>query len=229
MTSTAGARFASTAGVTCAFSFRPTHLTTPYREYGTSWWGSYGGDGIVDLPLTLEKVIIERRPKVIYGNDLVAAKPDDVLLGDLYAEYASPSDQGDEAVRLSKLRMPIPARRPGPGEPDRRPREDRRRRRDEGPVKVTDPTIAYDGTRCHVHFEPVAGAKGYDVWVSPYRRRPRGHPARQGVDEVRPASGGDCGRTSSSMCLWSTPTRMGSCPRPSAPLAFQLKDRFGYK
>src|SRR5205807_6987449 len=35
-------------------------------------------------------------------------------------------------------------------------------------LMVADPTFAYDGTRCHVHFEPVAGAKGYDLWVSPY-------------------------------------------------------------
>ena len=30
-------------------------------------------------------------------------------------------------------------------------------------LKVTDPTFAYDGTRCHVHFEPVADAKSYDI------------------------------------------------------------------
>src|SRR5690606_2733557 len=77
-----------------------------YREHGTSWWGSYGGDGIVDLPLSLEKIMVERRPKVIYGADLVDARPDDVLLGDLYAEYASEADMGKEAVRLSRLRIP---------------------------------------------------------------------------------------------------------------------------
>ena len=38
---------------------------------------------MADLPLKLEKVIVERRPNVVYGNDLVEARPDDVLLGDL--------------------------------------------------------------------------------------------------------------------------------------------------
>ncbi|HZK82275.1 MAG TPA: hypothetical protein VFC46_14435, partial [Humisphaera sp.] len=88
-----------------------------YREHGTSWWGSYGGDGIIDLPLKLEKIIVERRPKLIYGNDLVAAKPEDVFLADLYAEYASKSDRTDEAVRLSKLRMPVPQDLPALGNP----------------------------------------------------------------------------------------------------------------
>ncbi|MBI4023470.1 MAG: hypothetical protein HY360_00720, partial [Verrucomicrobia bacterium] len=72
-------------------------------DVGTSWWGAYGGDGIVDLPLKLEKIMVERRPKVIYGNDLVEAKTDDVLLGDLNAEYARAADQtGGATGRFSK-------------------------------------------------------------------------------------------------------------------------------
>ena len=35
---------------------------------------------------------------------------EDVLLGGMYAEYENPADKGDEAVRLSRLRMPLPAR-----------------------------------------------------------------------------------------------------------------------
>src|SRR5205823_1954453 len=88
-----------------------------YREHGTSRWGSYAGDGVVDLPLQLEKVIVERRPKVIYGNDLLAARADDVLLGDLNAEYTTRADETEETVRLSKLRIPIPAGAPAPGNP----------------------------------------------------------------------------------------------------------------
>ena len=33
---------------------------------------------------------------------------------------------------------------------------------------ITLPEQAADGTQCYVHFDPVAGAKGYDIWVSPY-------------------------------------------------------------
>ena len=69
--------------------------------------------------------------------------------------------------RAAKLRMPAPTDAPelantiaefaksGVGAPIR-------------VLKVTDPEHQYDGTRCHVHFEPVAAAKTYDVWVSPY-------------------------------------------------------------
>jgi len=90
-----------------------------------------------------------------------------VLLGDLHAEYATPTDQSDETVRLSKLRMPIPHDATALGNPIAElaltgvgaPTK---------VLKVIDPTQAYDGTRCHVHFEPVTGAKSYEVWVSPY-------------------------------------------------------------
>src|SRR5207247_1804470 len=101
---------------------------------------------------------IERRPKVIYGNDLIAARPDDVLLGDLNAEYATRADESEETVRLSKLRMPIPQGAPALGNPI----ADLAQTGAGAPTKalnVTDPTTAYDGTRCHVHFEPVAGAQ----------------------------------------------------------------------
>jgi len=198
-----------------------------YREHGTSWWGSYGGDGVVDLPLRLEKVIIERRPKVIYGNDLVEAKADDVLLGDLVAEYSSPADQTDEAVRLSKLRMSVPSDAPALGNPI----ADLQATGVGPPTKVlhvADPTHMYDGTRCHVHFEPVAGATGYDVWVSPY------------ADGRGAIQLGKAWKESGQLLQGLRPDidfhlfvvytdQDGKLSKPSAPLPFKLKDRFGYK
>src|SRR5260370_39502015 len=80
---------------------------------GTTFWGHYGpGDGIVDYPLTLEKIIVERRTHVIAGTELVPAAPDDVLLGSLFAEYETATDRTPEAIRLSQLRMPLPAAPP---------------------------------------------------------------------------------------------------------------------
>jgi hypothetical protein len=81
-----------------------------FREVGSTWWGSYSkdkkiGDEIVDLPLTLEKIVVERRTHVIVGNELIRANTADVLLGDLYAEYSKPQDKTPEAIRLSELRM----------------------------------------------------------------------------------------------------------------------------
>ncbi len=198
-----------------------------FRERGTSWWGSYGGDGVVDLPLTLEKVIVERRPRVIYGNDLVDAKPDDVLLGDLNAEYASMNDQGDEAVRLSKLRMPIPPGAPALGNPIAD-----LEKTGIGPptkvLKVTDPTTAYDGTRCHVHFEPVAGAKSYELWVSPYADgRGAIQLAKAWTQSGQLLEGLRPDIEFYLFVIWTD--KNGKLSKPSAPLAFKLKDRFGYK
>ncbi|MDA0837857.1 MAG: hypothetical protein O3B01_11165 [Planctomycetota bacterium] len=36
-------------------------------------------------------------------------------------------------------------------------------------TRTTLPDQTADGTRCYVHFEPVEGAKRYDIWMSPYQ------------------------------------------------------------
>jgi len=139
-----------------------------YRENGTTWWGSFGeGDGIVDLPLSLEKIIVERRTHVIYGNDLIEAPGTDVLLGDLYAEYADSADMEKAVVKLSRVRMPVPEGVPDLGNPVLELAQSA-----ELPApaisKTSLPDQVADGTRCHVHFDAVEGAATYDVWVSPY-------------------------------------------------------------
>ncbi len=139
-----------------------------FREKGTSFWGSYGGgNGIIELPLTLEKIAVERRTHVIKLDELVPADPSDVLLGDLFVEYACEEDRGAEAVRLSRLRMPMPAELPDLPNPIADLAE-----AGVGAVPaitgIEPPEREYDGTRCHVYFEAVAGAKHYDIWVSPY-------------------------------------------------------------
>ena len=139
-----------------------------YREAGTVWWGAYGdGDRLVDLPLTLEKIIVERRTHAMYVNAPQPASAEDVLLGDLYAEYETPSDKTEDAVRQSRLRMRIPG-----GVPDlSNPIRDMATAGVGAPTSVTSITLPdqwQDGTRCYVHFGEVEGAKHYDVWGSPY-------------------------------------------------------------
>jgi hypothetical protein len=138
-----------------------------FREAGTTFWGNYQGDMVVDLPLTLEKIIVERRTHVIQATELVLASTDDVLLGAHYAEYEKPADQTDEAIRLSRLRMPIPATPPELGNPIRQLSETGT---SPGPevTRISIPEREYDGRRCHVHFAPAAGAKTYEVWVATY-------------------------------------------------------------
>ncbi len=139
-----------------------------YREAGTTFWGYYGeGDAIVDLPLTLEKIIVERRTHVIHATEQLPAKPDDVLLGGLYAEYESPADKGDEAVRRSRLRMPLPATPPNLDNPIAKLLQTGMGAAPEI-TKVTPPEREYDGRRCHVHFAAIPTAKTYEIWVSTY-------------------------------------------------------------
>ena len=135
---------------------------------GPVWWGAYGeGDRIVDLPLKLGKIIVERRTHAMYVNDPQPASGEDVLLGDLYAEYKTAPDKTEDAVRRSRLRMPVPEGVPELGNPiaglaaaglgDPLP-----------VASVTLPDQWQDGTRCYVHFGEIEGAEHYDVWVSPY-------------------------------------------------------------
>jgi len=140
-----------------------------YREAGSTWWGAYssGGDTIVDLPLTLEKVAIERRTHVMYVNDPQPVRAEDPLLGDLFAEYARPEDATPEAVRLAALRMPVPKDVKGLDNPI----QQMVAAGAAAPLKIqkiTLPEQEADGTRCFVHFDPVADAKGYDIWASAY-------------------------------------------------------------
>ncbi len=164
---------------------------------------------------------------MICGNELVLASPDDVLLGDLFAEYASAADKRDEVVRLSKVRMPLP-----PGIPELpNPIAELAKTGVGAPAKVlsvTDPVHQYDGTRCHVHFESVPGAKSYHVWVSPYADGRGGLQLGAGWTESGKLIEGL--RPGIEFYVFIVYTdKDGTLSKPSAPLKFTLKDRFGYK
>lgn len=139
-----------------------------YREPGTCWWGNYGGDGIVDLPLTLEKIFVERRTHVIVADELRQADTSDTLFGDLVVEYENNFDRTSQAVKLSRIRMEVPDTIPEIDNPILRMQQT-------GTLPTTKitsisvPEREYDGTRCHIWFEKVPDAKSYDIWVSPYK------------------------------------------------------------
>lgn len=138
-----------------------------YRDAGTSFWGNYEGDMVVDLPVTLEKIIVERRTHVIHATEQLPALADDVAFGTLYAEYAQPHHKSPDMARQGNLRMPLPDAPPNLANPIQQMTD---AGATAGPdiTKVTQPEREYDGRRCHVHFEPVANAKTYEIWVSTY-------------------------------------------------------------
>ncbi|MBI4024293.1 MAG: hypothetical protein HY360_04885, partial [Verrucomicrobia bacterium] len=147
----------------------PGHLGWDnFRRHGTTWWGSHGGDKIVDLPLKLEEIIVEQRSHILYVNDIQPVASDAVSLGTLHVEYDSPEDAKEEAVRLSRLRMPLPQ-----GEVDL-PNPIVALTKDGvgAPTEITrlqPPEHGADGTRIHVHFKEVEGAKSYFIWVSAHK------------------------------------------------------------
>lgn len=78
------------------------------RTLPTTWWGCTGGDGIVDYPLVLKKIYVERRPKTLYVNSLEPVPAfGAVVLGDLCVEYETAGDSGEAAVVRSRVRMSV--------------------------------------------------------------------------------------------------------------------------
>jgi len=146
----------------------PGHLGYDnFRKAGTTWWRADDGDKIVDLPLKLEEIIVEQRSHIIYVNDVQPVASDTVQLGKLTVEYATPADATEEAVRQSKLRMPLPTQIPNLPNPI----ADMTRDGVGAPAKAITlkaPEHYYDGTRMLVNFDTVPAAKTYYLWVGAY-------------------------------------------------------------
>jgi hypothetical protein len=137
-----------------------------FRKHGTTWWRSDGGDGIVDLPLTLENIIVEQRTHVLYVNDVQPAASNTVGLSKLLVEYANPEDDTPEAVRVSRLRMPLPAGAPV------LPNPISDMQRDGAGVATSisrlEPPLQHnDGTTVHVHFREVPGRSSISCGSAP--------------------------------------------------------------
>jgi hypothetical protein len=198
-----------------------------FRKHGSTWWRSDGGDGIVDLPLTLDRIIVEQRTHVLYVNDVQPVASDSVSFGKLYAEYVSPADATPEAVRIGKLRMPPPpANVPLPN-----PIADHQKDSTLEPTAITKlepPLDRNDGTTVHVHFKEVPGAAHYQIWVC---TRPDG----RGAVNMTPG-GAKSGvlirdlRPKVSFYFWVTyRDAAGKWSKPSAAMTATLADTFGEK
>lgn len=198
-----------------------------FRKHGTTWWRSDGGDGIVDLPLTLESIIVEQRSHLLYVNDVQPAAGDGVSFGKLFVEYASAGDAKPEAVTLSRLRMPLPAGVPNLPNPIA---EQAKAGVGAGTAinKLEPPIERNDGTSVHVHFTEVVGAKQYFVWVSAHadgrgavNLTPGGIKPGQAVRGLRPAL---------PFYFWVTYIdAAGKASKPSAAVSATLKDTFSEK
>lgn len=203
-----------------------------YRENGSTWWGHFDeegrkGDGIVDLPLRLEKIMVERRTHVMYVNQPVLADPADVLLGDLIVEYAASENMGNAAVKLSRLRMPIPKGKAVLDNPIKDLVSNGTVEAVTG-LRVTDPAHHANGRQCDVHFTPVAGAKQYDIWVSTYADGRGAMHLGKKWDKPGKRVQGLRPETNFYIFVVYT-TKDGKTSLPSKPLKIRLKDLFFQK
>jgi hypothetical protein len=89
----------------------PLPASHPYdsaRELEMTWWGCHGGDGVVDLPLTLERIFVEARNEVPVLGEMKLVPERSYKLSGLVAEYDAESDATDRPIVARQLRMPLP-------------------------------------------------------------------------------------------------------------------------
>lgn len=221
---------------TSAFCFdgrRLLHVALPsnapydrFREAGSVCWGAAKGtgDGIVDLPLTIEKVFVERRRSVLVVNGPRPAADCPVLLGGLYAEYASAADADErEAIRLDRLTMPAP---PSDGRTCD-PLADYRNGRPATVriISVVPPEHERDGRQAVISFEGLPEGASCDVWVAESKG---GEGAIRLAQNVRqsPVTVRRLRPDRDFFAFAVERGKDGSYAQPSAPSAFRLRAEF---
>ena len=200
-----------------------------FREAGTTWWGSSGGDGRVDLPLAIEKLFVERRAKIMYVNELIPVPPHPVLLGELAAEYATAADMDDAALACQRARMPPPPH-PSPSQNRQTPIQ---RLASEGTLpavaitSVEPPAHGYDGTRAIFTFNQIEEASHYDIWIS---RQSDGRDALMLGSRLKGPGLVSGFRANSDFYAFAVyTTKDGKKSKPSAPYRFRMANQFGMR
>jgi hypothetical protein len=202
-----------------------------YREKSCYSWGS-SDDGIVDLPLTLTRIIVEMRTDIIYVNEMMPVKDLSIELDDLVAVYDDPENLTDKPIKLQAATRDTwrPARAPSilPN-PIRKLLED-----GAGPAplieKIFPPEVMDSGDQLYVKVKPVEGAQKYTVYVSAY---PDGTGARAAPAKVEQDASLLFVRglqPSIPMYLFASYTdKDGKESKPSKALKTVLRDEFPFK
>jgi len=136
------------------------------RELETTWWGSRDGDGIVDLPLAIEKIYVETRNEVPYLSEMKLVRERGYKLSGLVAEYDSEADTRSSVIARHNLRKPLPAWR---GPTDNPIAKLRAEGIGEAPPiqSFIEPPHWNDGRRMIIRFEPKEGFK-HNLYLSRY-------------------------------------------------------------
>jgi len=169
------------------FPLPGNHPYDAARELETTWWGSRGGDGIVDLPLTLEAIVVEARNEVPVLGEMKLVPKRSYKLSGLVAEYASEADASEAAIAANRIRM-AEAVWAGPAE------NPIARLAAEGvgiapEIRAFDePQHWNDGQRMHVRFQQAPGMK-YNLYVSRHADGRGADLIRAGVEDNQLVTG----------------------------------------
>ena len=150
----------------------PLPASTPgdnSREQSLYSWGG-SDEGIVDLPLTLTRVIVEMRTDIIYVNQMLPVEDMAIEMDDLMALYANQEDMTDKPVKLQIAArelwrpeitasvLPNPIKKLQETGTGKAPAIE----------KIYPPEIMASGDQVYVKIKPVEGALKYTVYVSAY-------------------------------------------------------------
>ena len=206
----------------------PLPANRPYdnaRYLDSTWWGHEGGDGIVDLPLTLEKIFVTARNEVQYLGQMKRVPGRTYQLAGLVAEYEPAEDRSDAAVAQHVLRKPVPKWEGPEANPITRMLVGNT---GEAPVikEFAEPLHFNDGRRMVVRFDEREGCT-YELYLSRYRdgrgadKLPGKYKDNQEVRGFRPGV---------AMYLFLVATdAAGNVSKPSAPWELITADKFREK
>lgn len=136
------------------------------RSLETTWWGHRDGDGIVDLPLRLEKIYVEARNEAPVLGRMTLVPVRGYKLAGLAVEYESEQDATPAAIARHKTRKPLPD---WSGPSENLIAKLAASGTDEAPsIKgFEEPHHWNDGRRMIIHFEAKEGRK-YNLYLSRY-------------------------------------------------------------
>jgi hypothetical protein len=135
-----------------------------FREAETTWWKHEQGDGIVDLPLAVERIFVEARNEVHYLGQMRLVPERSYIISNLTAEYAGEASRKAEALAAYKSVRPTPAWQGPTDNPIARMRE---QNAGDAPVihDFEEPGHFNDGRRMHIRFEEKP-ATTYNLYLS---------------------------------------------------------------
>lgn len=148
------------------FPLPSSHPWDSARGLDTTWWASRGGDGVVDYPLSLEKILVEARNEVPWCGEMRPVTVRAYKLGGLTVEYEGEPEMKPAFLTRYSQKLPVPA---WTGPSDNPIARLKAAGVDEAPDirEFTEPKQFNDGRRMLIHFE-AKPERTYNLYLSIY-------------------------------------------------------------